>query len=78
MNTIRSEHFFALADILDDLVALVVGMEMAPKPASMLIEKIARIETHLAAGCSEKIQTLGLISAFVNARDMLFTGDETE
>jgi len=78
MNTIRSEHFFALADILDDLVALVVGMEMSPKAAAMLMERMARIETHLAAGCSEKIQTLGLISAFVNARDMLFGGDETE
>jgi len=78
LNTIRSEHFFALADILDDTVALVAGMEMVPKAASMLMDRMARIETHLATGCSEKIQTLAMISAFVTARDMMFTGDTME
>lgn len=47
-------------------------MDFPQESAAIIYDKIARIEARLAAGCSEKIQTLALVATFIQARDTVF------
>ncbi len=66
-----------MADVLDDLLDAVMKVEMSQKAVALLMDRMAGIEANLAAGCSEKIQVLALISAFIQARGLMFGDDET-
>ena len=69
LSNVRLNHGLALADILEDLLNLVLTLDMPPEPSTILLDRMAIIESRLAVGCSEKIQSLALISAFIEARE---------
>jgi len=65
----RLTHGLALSDILEELLDLVSPLDLPAEPAAIILDKMAKIESRLAVGCSEKIQTMALISAFIEARE---------
>uniref|UniRef100_A0A915E2N0 AAA+ ATPase domain-containing protein n=1 Tax=Ditylenchus dipsaci TaxID=166011 RepID=A0A915E2N0_9BILA len=77
LNEQCQQHGIALADILDELLELITGIDMPQNVASLLMDKISQIETRLASGCSEKIQLLALISAFTDSKELLFKNFES-
>lgn len=67
----------ALADTLDELLELIIGVDMPQNVAALLMDRIAQIEHRLSSGCSEKIQLLSLISAFTDSKVVLFRNFES-
>ena len=72
LSKIRIDNGIALADILDGLLDLVKEVDFPNKVLELLFHRLALIEQRLAIGCSEKMQSLALISAFIQARELAF------
>lgn len=72
ITNIRLTQAIALADILDGLLDLIREVDISDKVLALLCDQLAQIEIRLSIGCSEKIQTLALISAFIQARYYIF------
>ncbi|TPX34857.1 hypothetical protein SmJEL517_g02582 [Synchytrium microbalum] len=70
LDRIKLEKGLALADIIGDLSALVIKIDLPPPSRVYLLEKFAEIEFNISTGCSEKIQMGGLIGAFKIAMDL--------
>ncbi|GMT17353.1 hypothetical protein PFISCL1PPCAC_8650, partial [Pristionchus fissidentatus] len=59
---------FALADIITRLHDLVYQMLIPSEVTSRLVIALASAEQRLAIGCSDRLQTAGLVAAFIKAR----------
>lgn len=57
---------------MDGLLDLVNEVNLPSKVLELLYDRLAKIEQRLAIGCSEKMQSLELISTFIQARDLAF------
>lgn len=68
MNTLKG---YSLADVLRDLMTVVVQVQYPNEVLTYLYKALADIEYHLAAGASEKLQLGALVGAFSYARAML-------
>lgn len=68
MNTLKG---YSLADILRDVMTVVVQVQYPNEVLTHLYKALADIEYHLAAGASEKLQLGALVGAFAYARAML-------
>ncbi|KAI1723839.1 ATPase family associated with various cellular activities (AAA) domain-containing protein [Ditylenchus destructor] len=76
LNELSLQHGIALADTLDEILELILGLDMPQNVAALLMDRIAQIEHRLSSGCSEKIQWLSLISAFTDSKVVLFKNFE--
>uniref|UniRef100_A0A914M2L4 AAA+ ATPase domain-containing protein n=1 Tax=Meloidogyne incognita TaxID=6306 RepID=A0A914M2L4_MELIC len=72
LSEMRLRHSVALMDILDELTDKISKMDGTPKLLQILYDGLSAIEQRLSAGCSERIQSLALISVFIQARGMEF------
>ena len=59
---------YALADVLQDLTAKLVCLEMDSVPLAMLFDGMSNVEERLACGTDEKIQIASLVGVFVKMR----------
>ncbi|KAI1719857.1 ATPase family associated with various cellular activities (AAA) domain-containing protein [Ditylenchus destructor] len=76
LTELTLQHGIALADTLDEILELILGLDMPQNVAALLMDRIAQIEHRLSSGCSEKIQWLSLISAFTDSKVVLFKNFE--
>jgi hypothetical protein len=61
-----------LADILEGVLELIQEYDLPEMVITLLYDQMAKIEQRLAIGCSEKLQSLALISSFIEARELAF------
>ena len=59
---------YALADVLQDVTAKLVCLEMDSVPLAMLFDGMSNVEERLACGTDEKIQIASLVGVFVKMR----------
>ncbi|XP_054711562.1 replication factor C subunit 5-like [Uloborus diversus] len=71
INHMKTTKGLALQDILTQVHLYVHRIELAVEVKIHLLEKMASIEDHIAAGANEKIQLSALIAAFQMAREMV-------
>ncbi|KAI3415949.1 hypothetical protein GPALN_005510 [Globodera pallida] len=72
LSNLRLSHGVALADLLEELIELLRPLDLPDEVFCLLCDRLAHIEQRLAVGCSEKLQSLALISAFFEARKLAF------
>ncbi|KAL3119282.1 hypothetical protein niasHT_000226 [Heterodera trifolii] len=72
LTELRLSHGLALTDLLEELVELLRPLDLPDDVFCLLCNQLAQIEQRLAVGCSEKLQSLALISAFFEARKLAF------
>ena len=59
---------YALTDILHDVTAKLLTIQMESAPLACLLDGMSNVENRLAAGTDEKIQTASLVGVFVQTR----------
>ncbi len=62
---------YALADVLQQLTARVVGLSLPAAPLGRLLDGMSQVEYRLASGTDEAIQTASLVGVFVETRQLL-------
>jgi replication factor C subunit 3/5 len=64
---------YALADVLEQLTATLMKMELDPAPLARLLDGMSQVECRLAssAEAEEKVQTASLVGVFVETRQLL-------
>jgi replication factor C subunit 3/5 len=62
---------YALVDVLSDLTAKLVCMDMDSVPLALLLDGMSDVEHRLAFGTDEKLQAASLVGVFVKAREMI-------
>ena len=65
------EFGYALCDIVTELSALVMNLELPDEVIAHLLDKLSNIEYRLSHGVSEKLQLGSLVGAFTIAREMM-------
>lgn len=59
---------YALSDVLHDMAAKLVTLDMESVPLGCLLDGMSNVENRLASGTDEKIQTASLVGVFVQTR----------
>ena len=62
---------YALSDLLTDLTAIIMGMELPAGVMAVLLDGMSDVEYRLAFGTDEKLQAASLVGVFVKARHMM-------
>lgn len=68
---ISSIKGYALPDLLTDLTAIVMGMDLPSGVLAVLLDGMSDVEYRLAFGTDEKLQAASLVGVFVKARHMM-------
>lgn len=68
---ICSTKGYALTDLLTDLTAQLVGMELPPGVLAVLLDGMSDVEHRLAFGTDEKLQAASLVGVFTAARHVM-------
>jgi replication factor C subunit 3/5 len=71
---ISSIKGYALPDLLTDLTAIVMGMDLPSGVLAVLLDGMSDVEYRLAFGTDEKLQAASLVGVFVKARHMMKVG----
>jgi replication factor C subunit 3/5 len=72
LNAIRLNQGIALTDVIENLLDHVMALNLDEAIMCPLIDEMSKIQARMAQGCSEKLQLLCLISAFVLLRKEAF------
>jgi replication factor C subunit 3/5 len=72
LNAIRLNQGVALTDVIENLLDHVMKLDLDEEIMCPLIDQMSKIQARMAQGCSEKLQLLCLISAFVLLRKEAF------
>ncbi|KAL7752793.1 Subunit of heteropentameric Replication factor C (RF-C) [Sorochytrium milnesiophthora] len=70
LNTMRVSKGYALQDILTDLHLYISDHQLPAAAKVVLLDRMSELEHRLANGCSDKLQTGGLVAAFKIAVDL--------
>jgi replication factor C subunit 3/5 len=62
---------YALADVLTDLTAKLMCLEMDSVPLAILLDGMSNVEHRLAFGTDEKLQIASLAGVFIRTREMI-------
>jgi replication factor C subunit 3/5 len=62
---------YALVDVLSDLTAKLVCMDMDSVPLALLLDGMSNVEHRLAFGTDEKLQAASLVGVFVKTRELI-------
>jgi len=62
---------YALADVLSELTAKLICLEMDSPALAMLLDGMSNVEHRLAFGTDEKIQIASLVGVFVKTRQVI-------
>lgn len=62
---------YALTDIISELTAKLIHLDMDSIPLAMLLDGLSNVEYRLASGTDEKIQAASMVGVFVRTRHMI-------
>ena len=66
-----TEKGYALTDVVQDITAKIVQMDMDSVPLGMILDGMSNVEHRLAFGTDERIQIASLVGVFVKTRNSI-------